>query len=288
MGNMNLPEEILACPQCRAPLRGMRCGSCDRQYLTAGGLPVLMTPADCARFQVQLDAGAGREMAARYQERAPAGPGFPARLKQALRPPLPLVHNPREPALAIQPGSRNLYLGGGGRQVSGFINVDLGPFPGVDALANAEHLPFLDSTLDAVECDAVLEHVEQPEQAVAEIRRVLKPGGQVHAVVPFCHPFHAYPADFRRWTLAGLRSLFSEFECLDSGVRTGPTATLLAFALDYIKLWMPGRTAARAAYAAAGWLLFPLRYLDLLLLSRRDAHVLANHIYILARKRNCR
>ena len=278
---MSLPEEILACPQCRGPLRGLRCGSCTEQYPTAGGVPVLMTRADRVRFQVELDAGAGLEMVARYRER---GPQWPARLKQALRPPAPLVHNPREPALPIQPGSRNLYLGGGGRQAPGFINVDIGPFPGVDAVANAERLPFLDATLDAVECDAVLEHVERPEEAVAEIRRVLKPGGQVHAVVPFCHPYHAYPSDFRRWTLAGLHGLFGEFESLDSGVRTCPTATLLAFALDYLKLWMPGRTAARAAYAAAGWLLFPLRYLDLLLLGRRDAHVLANHIYILARK----
>ena len=276
---MTLPEEILACPECRAPLRALRCVSCGEAYPTAGGLPVLMTPADRARFRVELDGGAGRAMVERYLER---GPGWPARLKQALRPPAPLVHNPREPAL--ETGALNLYLGGGGRRVPGFLNVDIGSFPGVDLVANAERLPFLNATLDAVECDAVLEHVERPEQAVAEILRVLKPGGQMHAVVPFCHPYHAYPSDYRRWTISGLRALFGGFECLDCGVRTGPTATMLAFVLDYLKLWMPGRAAGKAAYAAAGWLLFPLRYLDLLLLRRSDAHILANHIYILARK----
>ena len=44
------------------------------------------------------------------------------------------------------------------------------------------------------------------------------------------------------------------------------------------------RPLRKPAYAAAGWVLWPLRYLDLWLNRRPDAHVLANSIYALARK----
>ena len=44
--------------------------------------------------------------------------------------------------------------------------------------SQAERLPFDDATFDAVVCVDVLEHVESPQQTIAEISRVLKPGGQ--------------------------------------------------------------------------------------------------------------
>lgn len=42
---------------------------------------------------------------------------------------------------------------------------------------NAEELPFADSEFDAVWSIAVLEHIPNPERALDEIRRVLKPNG---------------------------------------------------------------------------------------------------------------
>lgn len=43
--------------------------------------------------------------------------------------------------------------------------------------APAEKLPFADNRFDGIWSYAVLEHVENPEQGLAEMRRVLKPGG---------------------------------------------------------------------------------------------------------------
>ena len=48
----------------------------------------------------------------------------------------------------------------------------------------AEKLPFKDATFDAVSSIAVLEHVVEHEQAMAEIGRVLKPGGRAYVAVP--------------------------------------------------------------------------------------------------------
>ncbi len=285
---LRVPLELLACPACRGALelagQCLRCGACAAAYPVADGVPLLMTAEDQARCQARLGDREGAAMVARYDQRASAS--ITARLKRALRPPLPLVHNPAEPRLPCPAGSHNLWIGGGGRATPGFLNLDIGPFPGVDLIANAQRLPLRNSALDAVECDAVLEHVENPDAVAREIFRVLKPGGLVHAVAPFCHPYHAYPADFRRWTQAGLAHWFATFgfERLESGVRTGATATLLAFVLGYNKVLFGEKTLGKAAYAAAGWLLFPLRYLDWWLNRRPGAHLLANHVFLLARK----
>ena len=63
------------------------------------------------------------------------------------------------------------------------------------------------------------------------------------------------------------------------GWRTGPTATLLVFLLEYAKLWAP-RPLRPVAHGVLGWLLFPLRYLDLLLLRNPRARQIGNHCYV--------
>ncbi len=288
MGSGKWGVELLACPACRGALaeaaEGLQCSGCRAIYPVQRGVPLLMTPEDRQRFGARLDDTEGAAMQARYAERGSSA--ALARLKRALRPPLPLVHNPAEPHLETPPGSANLYIGGGGRQTPGFLNLDIGFFGGVDIVGNAERLPFRDAVLDAVECDAVLEHVEDPNRLAGEMLRVLKPGGNVHIVVPFCHPYHAYPADHRRWTETGLRDWLVGlgFRPLQTGVRTGPTATLLVFLLEYNKVLLGTGRLGKAAWAISGWFLFPLRYLDMWLNRTGRAHLLANHVYALAEK----
>ncbi len=193
--------------------------------------------------------------------------------------------NPREPK-DYPLGRWNLYIGGAGRTVPGYVNLDLVAVPGVDIAADAERLPFRAEQFQRVECDAVLEHVCDPAQVMSEIRRVLAPGGYVHLVAPFCHPFHEYPKDYRRFTPDGLKALAGELEVVAEGWRTGPTATLLVFAIEYAKLLLPFRAWRAAAHFACGWLLFPLRYLDLLLFRSPYAHRIGNHCYVWLRKRS--
>lgn len=52
------------------------------------------------------------------------------------------------------------------------------------ALGNLNSLPYPGETFDAVLLFDVLEHVEDPQGALDEIRRVLRPGGLLHALVP--------------------------------------------------------------------------------------------------------
>jgi SAM-dependent methyltransferase len=191
--------------------------------------------------------------------------------------------NPAEPT-DFPLGRLNLYIGGAGRAVPGYINLDLFPMPDVDVAADAEALPFPDAIFQRVECDAVLEHVRHPEQVMSEIRRVLAPGGYAHLVTPFCHPFHEYPKDYRRFTVDGLKELAAGLEPIAEGWRTGPTATLLVFTIEYAKLLLPWKAWRAFAHGVLGWLLFPLRYLDLVFFHTGRAGSVGNHCYLWVRK----
>ncbi|MCU1232260.1 MAG: Methyltransferase type 11 [Candidatus Solibacter sp.] len=206
-------------------------------------------------------------------------------LRRLLEPPALFVMNPREPT-DFPLGRWNLYIGGAGRSVAGYVNLDLFPMPGVDLAADAEQLPFASATFQRVECDAVLEHVRDPYRVAGELCRVLAPGGYLHLVTPFCHPFHEYPRDYRRFTPDGLKELVPGLEVVAEGWRTGPTATLLVFVLEYAKCLLPWRWWRVGAHFTLGWLLFPLRYLDLLLLRTSRAGRIGNHCYLWLRKAN--
>jgi SAM-dependent methyltransferase len=74
-----------------------------------------------------------------------------------------------------------------------------------DAFGDAVALPFADACADAVLCTEVMEHVSEPATMLAEIHRVLRPGGHLIVTVPFTWHIHDEPHDFWRFTEFGLR-----------------------------------------------------------------------------------
>lgn len=66
--------------------------------------------------------------------------------------------------------------------------VDDGEIDSTDAMATTQgdgvHLPFPDDTFDRVIAAEVLEHIPDDEGAIAELHRVLKPGGTIAVTVP--------------------------------------------------------------------------------------------------------
>lgn len=83
-----------------------------------------------------------------------------------------------------------------------------------DIIGDIHAMPFEDGSWSAIICTEVLEHVENPFQAVHEIHRVLKPGGLLLITSPFFWSWHGkegYYRDFWRFTHEGWAQLLKDF-----------------------------------------------------------------------------
>jgi SAM-dependent methyltransferase len=84
-----------------------------------------------------------------------------------------------------------------------YVGVDIAG-SGADILGDAHSLPFAESSFDVVLSYAVLEHLHNPFVALAEIRRVLRPGGHCVGTVSLGEPFHDSYFHFTPWGLASV------------------------------------------------------------------------------------
>jgi len=79
-----------------------------------------------------------------------------------------------------------------------------------NVLADAHSLPFASGSMNTVLLLEVLEHLKDPEVALKEAFRVLKPDGKLLLSAPFLYPVHDEPHDYRRWTMYGLELLVQQ------------------------------------------------------------------------------
>jgi SAM-dependent methyltransferase len=180
-------------------------------------------------------------------------------------------------------------LGSGSRRLAErVVAVDIGRFPQVDLVADGERLPFRDEVVSRIVCAGVLEHVQSPERVVAEMVRVLRPGGRVYAAVPFLQGFHpgsGTQQDFQRYTHVGLLRLLSPFRITEWGISGGPSAALAWILREYLALafaW--NRVLYKTAYLALGPLTTWLRWLDVLLDGFPQAARIACGFYVIGEK----
>ncbi len=99
-----------------------------------------------------------------------------------------------------------------------------------DVVGDIQNLPLQDASEEAIVCLSILEHVENPFKAAAEMHRVLKPGGLCFVYVPFLYYYHAekgYYGDYWRFTEDSLRLLFKDFSSIALTSVRGPIETLV-------------------------------------------------------------
>lgn len=113
------------------------------------------------------------------------------------------------------------------------VAADAAPIPGVVQIDLSAPLPFEDASFDTIMCTQVLEHVENVENATAEIARVLRPGGHALITVPFLYPLHEAPYDYWRFSHYGLRSLLTRhgLEVVSLDARGGPGLLVVHYAV---------------------------------------------------------
>jgi SAM-dependent methyltransferase len=76
-----------------------------------------------------------------------------------------------------------------------------------DHYYDGTQFPYGNGGFDTVLCNQVLEHSFAPERMLAEIARVLKPGGRLVLTVPFAWDEHEQPWDYARYSSFGLKAL---------------------------------------------------------------------------------
>jgi SAM-dependent methyltransferase len=91
-----------------------------------------------------------------------------------------------------------------------YVGVDAVENPRAELLGPVEALPVEDGAFQVVLCAQVLEHCDDPAQAVRELHRATAPGGRVLVSTHGTMVYHPAPADYWRWTHTGLERLFRE------------------------------------------------------------------------------
>jgi SAM-dependent methyltransferase/uncharacterized protein YbaR (Trm112 family) len=195
---------LLACPDCKAPLRSLSgCDECKAIFQSSEDTPSLF-PQNAVRT-VSFEFTPERSTAGSAFHRALAFPSRRGAGGKADPYHLDLAH--LDIINSLPKSSTILEIGCGGGQMRDWINKKnhhyigtdisknrvysfLKAHGGPDILCDAHFLPFCDQKFDLVYTAAVTEHLACPYLAAQEIARVLKPGGYYLGNVSFLEPWH--------------------------------------------------------------------------------------------------
>ena len=129
--------------------------------------------------------------------------------------------------------------------VSSYIGVDPVDNPRAELKGSIEDLPVEDGSFDVVLCSQVLEHCDDPALAISELFRATAPGGRLLLSTHGVQVYHPSPADYWRWTHAGLEKVVAgngHWASVRVSAASGTTACVAMLVNMYIDL------AARRAH----------------------------------------
>lgn len=279
MGLVDLASiaSLLTCPRCGCGLDEAKgafaCGSPSCDFRGPGAFPVLgrwPVLVDFERSILQGDELQASPETAPSTDRRWSIDRLPGWVRSFWKPLNSVAARNTELLLSLLSAQSPLVLViGGGRIGNGVdaiytdrrirvVGFDIYGSPMTQFIADAHQIPLASQSVDAVLIQAVLEHVLHPDQVVAEIHRVLRPGGLVYAETPFLQQVHAGPYDFVRYTSSGHRHLFRSFEEIAAGPVAGPGTQLLWSVDHLVRGLLRSELAGKLARAAFFW----LRYLD--------------------------
>jgi|SRR3989344_204830 len=80
----------------------------------------------------------------------------------------------------------------------------------LDFTCSLDKIPKRSNSYDAILCTEVLEHVEEPQKVMNELRRILKKSGKLFITVPQGWMLHQEPYNYFYYTKYGLASLLNK------------------------------------------------------------------------------
>jgi SAM-dependent methyltransferase len=137
------------------------------------------------------------------------------------------------------------------------IGIDVAPGPSVDfVIKDGEPWPFDSGRFQSAICTQVFQVVPNPDQLIAELHRVLAPGGIAVVTTPFCYHDMSVPladggvyGDLWRHSIYGAEMLLSKrFEVLEIRRQGGIGSTVGGMSLNWIRISATRSLASHLAF----------------------------------------
>lgn len=284
-------KDILCCPVCEHDLHideKVECESCGAEFPTYDGIPSPIIDADLQK-QIANELNHVKTFKEIIKEKIPI--------------PDERLWMPHVKSLIIRilnennPDSENKYVVNLGSGVESFFKKIFKPFKSlirigiphdgnVNAFGDAMSLPIRSGSVDLFFSSSVIEHLPNPEKAVSELYRTIKPGGLVYAEIPFIGAYHMAPYDYQRYTISGIESLFKRhgFELIEKGICSGPITALVLLLQHGLVEAIPIGPIQYVLRVILTWILHPLKYLDYLFGKTKWGEYLACNFFYLGKK----
>lgn len=130
-------------------------------------------------------------------------------------------------------------------RIDEYVGLDVKAGPDVSIVASAEAMPIPDHSFDWIFSVSAVEHIPDAQSAMAEMHRVLKPGGVAVIGIPFIWGIHGEPHDYRRWTPHGLKKLAAAFSACEVHQAGNVVTNYLLVQNYYLRLIQEAWPAAR-------------------------------------------
>ena len=294
-------EKLLTCPNCKSPIlkidhQKIHCEECGKSYDMFFDTPVLIKNDSPVLewYEPKKDSTppTNRDLKellkAVYIWLMPAARVWTRKSQQAIQE-LLVENNP-------DADDNNVVLIGAGiesvyrhilKPYSNIINIGLATRGDVDICIDICDIPLLNDSLDLILSSSVLEHVYDPEQAVKEMFRVVKPGGYIYTEIPFMRAYHMIPVDYQRYTISGIEELHKRhgFTLVSKGICSGPFTALVLFFVDFCGSLFSFNNYMKAIVRLILLIiLHPMKYLDRFFENSKWAEINACNFYYIGKK----
>tara|TARA_B110000444_G_C18788151_1_gene571048 strand:- start:1 stop:843 length:843 start_codon:yes stop_codon:yes gene_type:complete len=178
----------------------------------------------------------------------------------------------------------SINLGSGQDSHPEFINIDLGDYKPVHIVSDISNVPFVDSSIDLIASNSVLEHIYNYQNVIKEASRILKNEGIFYLCVPAVCTRH-HEIDYHRWTPLGLQKMMVEdFEIIESGVTRGIAHFITIYISEVIDLKIKNKIFKKIVNNLWRIISLPLFFI-------KDNHspndqAMSETIYIIGKKRS--